>query len=706
MPNNITKILIRRGTNEQRKLVVFNVGEPAYTTDTQRLYIGDGATVGGIPLGVENFGVMPVLGGSYQGSGLSEYAYSTFALSSIAVGDIVYDNQTTSLYTVTGTSDTPALSNFAQLKAITQINSGQFIYNGPILNIKPSGIGANEINSSTLGYGLSGGSGNAITISTGSITNNLLIPVPSNSVKINNTNDIVSPIDLQIGAGQLLGRTRVPGSQLGGISLSATDGILLSASTTGIVLSARTCLPLDGGTMRGNLSGGSAYIISSLTPTHPNHLVNKTYVDAISAATNNDAVYSFVQTNFLPLTGGTLTGRLNITSGGMSVGTNPISATYIPSTTAELVNKFYADRFGTGNAANSGNGIGIFAYKSEPTGAPGTLFFKSLSAGRNISIVESTGTITISGASPNFSPVYTRLTGDGATVNYLLNGGTSTNAAAYRVDLDGVVQEPVVDYTITVTGGIARIIFTQAPYLNAKIVVVSYTTTDGQSTLVVPTTASLRTVNSSTLNLNFNATTATLSGTTNFNVVNSPTVNLSYNATTATLSAITTIDINTAVPVGTVIAVAMNSVPPGRWLACNGATVSRTTYNELFAQINTIYNTGGEAGGDFRLPDLRGYFVRGAGTNLDGTSSGTFGTKQGDAYQSHTHGVADPGHTHSYTIVSGALTGIQRGGNDAAFNGVGGAGTGASGTGITINSSGTATETRPRNIAMLYCIKY
>jgi microcystin-dependent protein len=700
MPNNITKILIRKGTNADRQAVTFNAGEPAFTTDTQRLYVGDGITTGGIPIGIENFGVIPQLSGSYLRSNLSQSAYTTFALSSIAVGDIVYDNTTTSLYTVTGTSATPALSNFAQLKSITQINTSQFAYNGAVLNIKSNGIGANEINSSALGYGLSGGSGNAITVAAGRITNNLLATAPSNSVKVNNTNNIVSPTDLQIGAGQLLGRTSITGSVLGGVSFSATDGIVLSASTTGILLSARTCLPLAGGTMLGNLSGGTGFFISSLAPTHPNHLVNKSYVDAISAATDNASISAFVRSNFLALTGGTLTGRLNITSGGMSVGLNPISATYTPSTTAELVNKLYADRFGTGNAANSGNGIGVFAYKSELTNAPGVLYFKSLSAGRNISIVERTGTITISGASPNFNPVYTRLTGNGTTVNFVLNGGTSTNPAAYRVDLDGVLQEPLEDYTITVTSGIARIIFDTAPYSGAKIVVVSYTTTDGQGTLVVPTTASLLAVDSSSLNLDFNTRTATLSGTTKFNVVDSPTINLNYNPSTATLSAVTVIDINTAVPVGTVIAVAMNSTPPGRWLPCNGAPVSRTTYSDLFAEIDIVYNTGGEAGTDFRLPDLRGYFIRGHGTNNDGTTSGgSFGRKQADAFKNHQHkfGADDQ------IMSQGSYTRIDSFAYDAQSDPTGSGG-GARTKDDSTNFGGT--ETRPVNISMLYCIKY
>lgn len=51
LQNTITKLLIRRGTNNDRQAVVLDLGEPGYTTDTQRLFIGDGITPGGILAG-------------------------------------------------------------------------------------------------------------------------------------------------------------------------------------------------------------------------------------------------------------------------------------------------------------------------------------------------------------------------------------------------------------------------------------------------------------------------------------------------------------------------------------------------------------------------------------------------------------------------------------------------------------------------------
>lgn len=44
-------IKLRRGTDTQRLSVVFEEGEIAYTTDTKKLYIGDGVTAGGNEIG-------------------------------------------------------------------------------------------------------------------------------------------------------------------------------------------------------------------------------------------------------------------------------------------------------------------------------------------------------------------------------------------------------------------------------------------------------------------------------------------------------------------------------------------------------------------------------------------------------------------------------------------------------------------------------
>lgn len=211
------------------------------------------------------------------------------------------------------------------------------------------------------------------------------------------------------------------------------------------------------------------------------------------------------------------------------------------------------------------------------------------------------------------------------------------------------------------------------------------------------------------------------------NLVDAATVTLADNeVTTAKIAdgAVTQAKLNasvTLVPTGAVMPFAMNSAPSG-WLAANGAAVSRTTYAGLFSAIGTTYGTG-DGSTTFNLPDLRGYFVRGSGTNSDGTASGTFGAKQTDAVIAHTHsgttGNDSPDHTHAITF-SNVMGGPQLGGTglgagypsttiSTPTNVSIAAGTASARHQHTFTTSSQspagATETRPKNIALLYCIK-
>jgi microcystin-dependent protein len=139
------------------------------------------------------------------------------------------------------------------------------------------------------------------------------------------------------------------------------------------------------------------------------------------------------------------------------------------------------------------------------------------------------------------------------------------------------------------------------------------------------------------------------------------------------------------VPVGAVQAFAMNSAPSG-WLACDGAAVLRTgTYAALFAEIEITYG-GGNGTTTFNVPDLRGYFVRGSGTNSDGTAAGTFGAKQADELKSHSHDFGTA--SEILHTLTGGPTSVRTGWQRGAIGSTGGA------------------ETRPKNIALLYCIKF
>jgi microcystin-dependent protein len=104
-------------------------------------------------------------------------------------------------------------------------------------------------------------------------------------------------------------------------------------------------------------------------------------------------------------------------------------------------------------------------------------------------------------------------------------------------------------------------------------------------------------------------------------------------------------------PTGSITAFAGSSAPIS-WLLCYGQTLVRATYPDLFAVVGTTYNTGGEAGTDFRLPDLRGRTVAGV-DNMGGTDAGRLdianssGTVVGSQYVTLTSAQSGvPAHSH------------------------------------------------------------
>ncbi len=155
-------------------------------------------------------------------------------------------------------------------------------------------------------------------------------------------------------------------------------------------------------------------------------------------------------------------------------------------------------------------------------------------------------------------------------------------------------------------------------------------------------------------------------------------------------------------PVGSIIMVASNSVPDG-YFSCDGSSISRTLYSELFAKIGTIYGVG-DGSTTFNLPafDLIGSFLRGSG----GAAS-PLGTLQTDAIRNifgeyHSYGISnnDSGRT---AVATGPFSpGNSRSGRASGVQGT-------NSMGLVFNAAlvvPTANENRPINYAVKICIKY
>ena len=189
---------------------------------------------------------------------------------------------------------------------------------------------------------------------------------------------------------------------------------------------------------------------------------------------------------------------------------------------------------------------------------------------------------------------------------------------------------------------------------------------------------------------------------------------------------------NEATPIGTIASFGGLKVPAG-WLTCDGRIVSRTDYPELFNAIGT--NWGGTADDGFKIPDLRGYFLRGIDstktvdpqsdlrTDLDGNrvTGIRVGTYQTDATRmpAKPFATGNESNTHTHGYVDAHFAEVNCG-NVPTKNLFGNRGPSDNDNGRCVTSQITAEndrshthpitggdiESRPKNAAVRFIIKY
>lgn len=191
-----------------------------------------------------------------------------------------------------------------------------------------------------------------------------------------------------------------------------------------------------------------------------------------------------------------------------------------------------------------------------------------------------------------------------------------------------------------------------------------------------------------------------------------PNINAAMNASDEELNFIVgqaelvTTGLEKAAPKGSIVMWPTGTAPT-QWLLCDGSAVSRTTYADLFAVISDDYGNG-DGSTTFNLPDFRGEFVRGtdnaAGIDPDAasrtdrgdaTTGDNVGTKQADAFDSHSHTI---------TVTNGPsqIKQVGSAGEYDLTNGIE-----AERAAVTASAGAAGgNETRPRNIGMNFIIKY
>lgn len=127
--------------------------------------------------------------------------------------------------------------------------------------------------------------------------------------------------------------------------------------------------------------------------------------------------------------------------------------------------------------------------------------------------------------------------------------------------------------------------------------------------------------------------------------------------------------------------------PPDGWLLADGRELKQTQYKDLFGAIGRQY---GGTDSTFRIPDLRGVFVRGL-DNGRGITNNALGSLQNDSIAAHTHGImsateGDEESDFAWPMVTHAYGSIE--------------------TVRTMAQLRPGDETRPVNTALVYAIKY
>ncbi len=181
--------------------------------------------------------------------------------------------------------------------------------------------------------------------------------------------------------------------------------------------------------------------------------------------------------------------------------------------------------------------------------------------------------------------------------------------------------------------------------------------------------------------------------------------------------------VSTSVPVGTIHAYGgpvstpteIENLQRSGWLLCDGSTNKISAYPELFKTIGKLWSNGQSPGEDnFKLPDLRGMFLRGLDANRDVDPEGanrSIGGRQEMAVGSHNHhlfsaadiSVVDMGNIEANSFVARSVH--REGDPTTRYSYQMGATTNEPHFGVSAMNGGPE-ESRPVNVAVNFIIKY
>ena len=130
LENTLLKLLVRRGTNFDRQQIVLETGELGYTTDTKRLYVGDGVVKGGVVTGNKWAGSAAILT-NLAPAVSGDYAYDTdnrcFKVLTKGTGSAA--NDWTTVSNLISAKDTTIVIDTQNRITVGKLSAGDIDYN-------------------------------------------------------------------------------------------------------------------------------------------------------------------------------------------------------------------------------------------------------------------------------------------------------------------------------------------------------------------------------------------------------------------------------------------------------------------------------------------------------------------------------------------------------------------------------------------------
>jgi len=228
---------IRRGTDAQRQGVVFDLGEPIYTQDTKKLFVGDGITAGGTNILANSAGVGLIWNNATQsldatggggGGGITAVSQDTNPALGGNLSLNEYNIAGAGNISITGSISTSGTANFSGgLSGNFNLNSNNIVGTGNISvtgTISATGLvtangGLVVANGLTVGT-ITGQLSGAVTLRS---SNNSAVNIQSFTTDGSNINSV--SLSIQVSRGSLASPTTVQVSDvLGGLQISGYNG--------------------------------------------------------------------------------------------------------------------------------------------------------------------------------------------------------------------------------------------------------------------------------------------------------------------------------------------------------------------------------------------------------------------------------------------------------------------------------------------------